>query len=54
MVDKIDTTTIPTLIILGNRPFSLVIHVKYAKIGEQKAKIVQPTIKTLLYTPLVM
>ena len=43
-----DTEIIPTLIAFGNRPFSFVIQVKYANIGEQNANIVQPIMKLLL------
>ena len=39
------TIIIPTEIILGNSPFSFVIQVKYAIIGEQKEKHNQPLIK---------
>ena len=44
------TIIIPTEIIFGNIPFSLVIQVKYAIIGEKHANIVQPFINAKPYT----
>ena len=38
----------PILIIFGKIPFSFVIQVKYASIGEQRANIVHPIINILL------
>ena len=54
MLDNIEIIIMPRLIILGNKPFSLVIQVKYASIGENKANIVHPIIIILLYTPFVI
>ena len=48
ILDNIDTIIIPILIILENIPFSFVIHVKYANIGEQNANKVHPIIIILL------
>ena len=41
---KTETSTIPAPMIFGNSPRSLVIHAKYAKIGDKKANTVHPTI----------
>ena len=41
-LDKIETSTIPVPMILGNNPHSFVIHAKYAMTGDRKANIVQP------------
>ena len=48
IVDIIETNIIPILIIFGKIPFSFVIQVKYANIGEHKANIVPPIMKFVL------
>lgn len=47
-VDKTENNTMQMLIILGKIPFSFVIQVRYARIGEKSANKVQPTIIKLL------
>ncbi len=52
-VTAIENKTTPIAITLGKTPFSFVIHVKYARIGQINANIVQPIMQVSLYTPYV-
>ena len=47
-LESTEAETMPIPMILGNKPFSFVIHARYASTGEKRANNVQPPIMTVL------